>query len=353
MHALLASLIRIAQRTGRFTVAEATDIYNGLWRVIGFALFACVAAFIMNAWRGWTTPSLVLAIGFAVAAIYMWAKPLHILVVAGFGGLARRIAADASLRCAVENALATYLGFLKWVLLAGVTFLFITGTVSFKENPQAVLPVLVGLGVIGLFTWAWPTLFVGTWGRKLVYGFAILVVAYSFGSLVPGAVWAKYTGWDPATVKPTATADRLYRLDKTERELDDEKQAKKLESVIDKVKRGEGLTPADKEVIAEARRSQMAKSAASVPKSTAATICPNASAEETRKCIVTNDWSSWIQFANGSRDNGKHMCASLGVQSERRDEHGVTFWRFRVADGTQEVKYRLLPADADCSGNVL
>lgn len=93
---------------------------------------------------------------------------------------------------------------------------------------------------------------------------------------------------------------------------------------------------------------------ASAPRGVAATICPNVSAEETRKCVVTSDWSSWIQFANGSRDNGKHMCASLGVQSERKDEHGVTFWRFRVAgDGTQEVKYKLLPADADCSGNVL
>lgn len=93
---------------------------------------------------------------------------------------------------------------------------------------------------------------------------------------------------------------------------------------------------------------------ASAPRGVATTICPNVSAEETRKCIVTSNWSSWIQFANGSRDNGKHMCASLGVQSERRDEHGVTFWRFRVAgDGTQEVKYKLLPANADCSGNVL
>lgn len=94
---------------------------------------------------------------------------------------------------------------------------------------------------------------------------------------------------------------------------------------------------------------------ASAPRGVVTTsICPNVSAEETRKCVVTSDWSSWIQFANGSRDNGKHMCASLGVQSERRDEHGVTFWRFRVAgDGTQEVKYKLLPANADCSGNVL
>lgn len=258
MRALLASLIRIAQRTGRFTVAQATDIYNGLWRIIGFALLACVAAFVMNAGLGWTTPSLVLAIVFAIAAVYMWAKPLHILVVAGTG-LARSIATDAALAIEVKGVLRTYLSFLKWVLLAGVTFLFITGTVPFKEHPGTILPILVALGVIGLFTWAWPKLFVGTWGRKIIYGFAVVIVAYSFGNLIPGAVWAKYTGWDPATAKPTATADRLYRLDKTERELADADRAKELERITEKVKRHEDLSPSDKEVVAKARQSQVSE----------------------------------------------------------------------------------------------
>lgn len=259
MSALLTALINIAQRTGQFTVVEATAIYNGLWRIISFALFTCVAAFLLNARFGWTMPSLVLAIAFAIAAVYMWAKPLHILVVAGVGGLARRIATDGTLACEVENALKAYLGFLKWLLLAGITFLFITGTVSFRENPRAILPVLVGLGVIGLFTWAWPKMFVGTWGRKLVYGFAIVVVAYSFGSLIPGAVWAKYTGWDPATVKPTATEDSLHRLERAVREENDRVQAEKLEPIRAKIRRHEALTADDKKVIAEVRRSMNAK----------------------------------------------------------------------------------------------
>lgn len=270
MRALLASLIRIAQRTGRFTVAQATDIYNGLWRIIGFALLACVAAFVMNAGLGWTTPSLVLAIVFAIAAVYMWAKPLHILVVAGFG-VVSRIATDAALAIEVEGVLRTYLSFLKWALLAGVTFLFITGTVPFKEHPGTILPILVALGVIGLFTWAWPKLFVGTWGRKLVYGFAVIIVAYSFGNLIPGAVWAKYTGWDPTTAKPTATADRLYRLDKTKRELADADRAKELESITAKIKRGEKLDAADEKVIADARQSQVSEKPAAPGHATADT----------------------------------------------------------------------------------
>lgn len=86
----------------------------------------------------------------------------------------------------------------------------------------------------------------------------------------------------------------------------------------------------------------------------ATTSCPNVSANEIRKCLATGDWSNWIQFANGAQDNGKQICVSFGVKLERKDEHGVTFWRFRVGDGgTQDVKYKLFPADAKCASIVL
>lgn len=83
-------------------------------------------------------------------------------------------------------------------------------------------------------------------------------------------------------------------------------------------------------------------------------VCSNVSAERTSECLVTSDWSNWIQFARGARDNGKQICFSFGAQFERKDENGVTFWRFRVGDGgTQVVKYRLVHADATCTDIVL
>ncbi|MBI5405724.1 hypothetical protein HY972_01670 [Candidatus Kaiserbacteria bacterium] len=80
----------------------------------------------------------------------------------------------------------------------------------------------------------------------------------------------------------------------------------------------------------------------------APTICPDMSAKEARTCLITPEWSNWVQFADGSVDNGKHPCFPFGVQSERKDE-GVTFWRFRVKGGTQKIKYQLFPIDIDCS----
>lgn len=260
MRAILAALIQLAQRTGRFTVAEATAIYNGLWIVVGLALLACAAGFVMNERFGWTAPSLVLAIVFAIVALYLWAKPLHILIVAGFG-LANRITGDPTLADEVEKVFEKYLNLLKWVLLVGVTFLFITGTISFKENPGAVLPFLVALGVIGLFKWLWPNVFPGATGRKVVYGYAILVVALSLGSLIPGAVWVKYMpyGWDPLTAKPTDTEEALYRLNQKRREIADADRATELNRITSKVDRREALTQSEERFIADAERSQSKK----------------------------------------------------------------------------------------------
>lgn len=81
----------------------------------------------------------------------------------------------------------------------------------------------------------------------------------------------------------------------------------------------------------------------------AQTICPDVSAQETRTCLVTSKWSNWIRFADGARDNGKKMCRSLGIESEREDKDGATLNRFRTTKGEVVVKYRLYPLDSSCS----
>lgn len=258
MRALLTSLRNLAQRTGIFTVAEATEIYNALWRIIGLAALALVGAFVLNAKYGFQRPSLILAVAFAVVAVYIWAKPLHILFVAGVG-LARKVASDATVATEVENTLMAYLGLLKWVLFGGMTFLLITGTIPFSENPVAMLRVLVALGVAGLCVWLWPKLFAGTWARKTVYWGSVVIILAAFGSLIPGTVWTKYTGWEPKKLAPSRTEKSLYRFDNLKREMADEAKARSVDAVIAKIGSGNELTASDEEAITNARRSVRAE----------------------------------------------------------------------------------------------
>jgi hypothetical protein len=81
----------------------------------------------------------------------------------------------------------------------------------------------------------------------------------------------------------------------------------------------------------------------------AAWLCPNVSASQTRTCLVTTEWSNWIQFADGAFDNGKQICFPYGVDFERQQVGDATQWRFRTQSGTMEIKYRLFAATDSCA----
>ena len=249
MGSILKALLNLSQRTGRFTAVEATGLYNKLWLMLGVAPIACFGAFLMNALFGWKESSLALAIVFAVVTIYMWAKPLHITVVAGIAA-AEGMANHANLVREAEKALEGYFRLLRMILLAGVTFLFIVGTISFRGNPGAILPILVGLGVVGLFNWAWPKVFVGTLGCRLVYGYAVVVIAMSFVSL-SGPSLVKYTHFDPASIEPSRTEEALYRLNHTRQKVADEDRAEELDHIADKIRGHKALTQAEIRFVAD------------------------------------------------------------------------------------------------------
>lgn len=348
MGKILSALQSLAQRTARFTVAEATAIYNGLWMILIAPFLGCVVGFGTNVGFGGKMPSLLLAIFFAIAALFLWAKPAHILSVAS-AGVAKKIITHKNLLDEVMDILEDYLAFLKWFLVLSITFLFFMGTLSFQANPKALPAILVAAGIMWAFTWMWPHIFQGTWGRRLIYSYAVAIIAISFGSLIPGPVWVKYTHWDPVTAKPTSTEESLYKLNRARQDIADADRAKELERITTKVNSREALTAAEERFIVEAQRSQSnEKPQVSKPQAAPAlTICPNASAQETHTCVVTNEWSNWIKFADGARDNGKSICFEPKMPVERKDVDGWTLWRFKVEEGRELLKYRLSPSCAD------
>ena len=86
----------------------------------------------------------------------------------------------------------------------------------------------------------------------------------------------------------------------------------------------------------------------SAPHARAQTICPDVSAEETRTCLITSEWSNWIKLANGARDNGKQMCIMPDVPFERKDVNGWTVWRFKTEEGQTILKYGLFSPNDEC-----
>lgn len=97
-------------------------------------------------------------------------------------------------------------------------------------------------------------------------------------------------------------------------------------------------------IVAVARSGNNAKQTTAV----AQIVCPDVSAQEARSCVIKSEWSNWIKFADGARDNGKQICFTPVMQFEKKDADGWTFWRFKTGDGQVAMKYRLLPASEQC-----
>jgi len=97
---------------------------------------------------------------------------------------------------------------------------------------------------------------------------------------------------------------------------------------------------------------QLQKTIVSEKQSAAAeVICPDASANETRSCIIGTEWSNRIKFEDPAF-NGMQVCATPGGEYERTEENGTTFWRFKTKEGRLVKTYRLYPASQKCPGTL-
>ena len=70
-------------------------------------------------------------------------------------------------------------------------------------------------------------------------------------------------------------------------------------------------------------------------------ICPDASMHETRSCVLSTAWSTWIKPAEGVETNGMQLWHTGGVADERRTVNGTTYFRYRSKEGEIVMKYRI------------
>ncbi|MCX6787465.1 MAG: hypothetical protein NTY93_03025 [Candidatus Kaiserbacteria bacterium] len=76
------------------------------------------------------------------------------------------------------------------------------------------------------------------------------------------------------------------------------------------------------------------------------TLCPDASALETRSCIVTTEWTNWIKPAEGTVNNGMYLRYNPQelVICECKVENGTSFYRFRAKENQVVLSYRFVQA---------
>jgi hypothetical protein len=165
----------------------------------------------------------------------------------------------------------------------------------------------------------WPDIFTGTRGRRLIYAFAVCVIAVSLGSLVPGPTWKKWTGWDPLTAKTTSADEAIYRLERVQREMADADRAAELERITKKITRREALTAAEERFIVEVKHPQ-SNEKPPVSKPQAAMKAPVIECTKAHHCILREQDDGSTERV--SVPKGKTLCLD-GSSWDNRDKLGL------------------------------
>ncbi|MHB8709978.1 MAG: hypothetical protein ACYC6X_00260 [Minisyncoccota bacterium] len=350
----LTALIQLARTTGRFTEEKAHELNIRPWVLSLIAFTMCSAGLAANV-LGYKWPSLALAIVYMVIITYHWWELSQLGIVAAVG-LAAGSVTRRSHEKSVEVAFKLWMTFYLWVLLVPGTFLLIMGNFLIrKEDIQLILDAIVGISIFEIIVTMWPEVFPGNMGKKAVYYYSIAVIVLSLGGLASGglgALMVKYTGLDPATIKPTDTEDALYHMDRTKTKVADKDRAAELNRITKKIEGHKTLTQVEKQFIDEARQSQSSKKSPT-PR---APSCPAFSPDEIpRSCVVDTNWSNWVGISVPTYRDQYKYCLSTGpykiqyklsADSPPMDWHpgeliNPMYMRFKTTDGTYRVKYEL------------
>lgn len=82
-----------------------------------------------------------------------------------------------------------------------------------------------------------------------------------------------------------------------------------------------------------------------IHKATLPTVtCQDASAQETRSCILNSSWTAPLVPSSSEKVAGMRLCSSpdTGTVSEMKLTRNSVFWRFRATDGDITMRYRLM-----------
>lgn len=399
------ALLRLFGHGASWTLRLARTLYQVFLIFLGILILVVLAGFGLNLAGAKGVNlffSLLFVAGFAIFSF----QPIVLALTASIGGAVGILRQDQSATKGAVAFLEGYIVILKQVFLWGSVVFFLLGTLSFAESPLAFFAVVAGVIALAFIKLAWGI--GGDLGKQATYWYVSVMVVLFFLTLIPGSVWVKYMpfGWDPTTIGVTSTEDIRYQIQREQAKKTEEAKDAALRQILRNVREGKALTPAEDKILKEDPTPKAviteAPSAVSVAGFVKAywlwiillagvfwvlikvfggkhsgtlqtllavamfmlfigptwfavrdaflpqVICPDVSSQGPRSCNLNTAWSSWAKAAEGPAVDGMRMCASPGGQFERKDEGGITFFRFKANEGRLVKAYRLYPGSQRC-----
>lgn len=183
-----------------------------------------------------------------LAAIILATRPEPLLAAIAGGIVSGVIKEPETIRNEVTRFFKGYMEKVGYALLWISIFALFMGFIPIRENPWAVMTIATALIIIGFASKLWrkdPVIY-----QKVIYWYACFVFILSLFSLVTGATYIKYFGFNPKTLlEASDTENSVYEAETAVAKAQEKANVKILKAITKKVKAGTELSESEKDFL--------------------------------------------------------------------------------------------------------
>jgi len=223
--------------------------FHARWIATGILLlFALIIIGLVFNYCGLKEANFFISLFLTIVSIILATRPEPILI-AITGGIASGIVQEPqTMLDEVKRSLKGYMKYTGHVLMWISIFALFMGFIPIRENPMAVLVIATAIMVIGFASKLWfdnPIFY-----QKVIYTYACFILALSLLSLISGATYIKYLGFNPKTLfEASDTENSVYEAEAAIAKAQEKANVKILKAITKKVKMGTELSESEKDFL--------------------------------------------------------------------------------------------------------
>ena len=215
-------------------------------------LFAAIAIFMVGITLNYFDLMIIngfLGIIFIIAATFIASQPK---IVAGLVGIGTGTKLKEPIN-GTTDALKVWTMFLGQMMIWVSIFFLVCATIHFDRNIGVMPIIILGLFIIFLAAPLWG--FQSKLLKKLVYGYAIIMVIVYSACMISPASYKHYTGVDPIKFFRANMSDKkIAEIEDIQEEQADEHREKKLEKIEAKIKKRKKLTSKEEKILQDSKK---------------------------------------------------------------------------------------------------
>lgn len=219
------------------TLDEADAVYLRMLMFLGFEILAILIAWLINI-VGYPGVNLIFFFLFGAITLIIGYTPIYQSIAFGAGAVLAVITGHGNPRHISRLGVFVLKKYHRLVLAIafGESILFfMLATWPLQSSPASFFYILAGVAMLGMIQYFWKI--GGNFSRRLTYLYVLAIIVFAVFQTIPAETRYKLTGSYLGSMNPR-TEKALADLENEKSRLADEKTAKKIQVIRDRIKAG-------------------------------------------------------------------------------------------------------------------